>query len=270
MAIVTVKTATLRTGLRIPYAETGDPAGIPILFVHGYVESWRYFERVLERLPASLHGLAPTQRGHAEADRAPDGYRPEDLAGDLVDFMDALGVRRAVLVGTSSGGLVTQLLASRHPERAAGLVLVSSPATLVDKPGVRAMLDDIATLEDPLSREFVDNFVRSTSPESVPDEVLHVLVEESLKTSARTWKDTLRGLVDMEPVALEAITAPTLLISGDNDPFVSTDQDILVRGIPNARLTIYRGVGHAVHLAHPDRVVGDLVTFLAQVLPAGG
>src|ERR671921_2561304 len=125
MTPVTTRTVTLANGLHIPYAETSDPTGVPVVFVHAYVESWRYFEGVLARLPASLHGYAPTQRGHGDAGRPPDGYRPEDFAADIVGFMDTVGISRAVLVGTSSGGLVSQFVASSRPDRVLALVLIS-------------------------------------------------------------------------------------------------------------------------------------------------
>ena len=271
MTSVTVRTATLASGLRIPYAETGDPTGIPVVFVHAYVESWRYFEGVLARLPASLHGYAPTQRGHGDAGRPPDGYRPEDFAADIVSFMDAIGIRRAVLVGSSSGGLVSQFVASRQPGRVLALVLISTPASLSDKPAVAAMWDKVSELKDPLDPAFVDEFVRSTSPKAVPEEFLHLLVSESLKAPARVWKQTLRGLLGADlSVIMNRITAPTLLISGDEDAFVSKDQDVIRRAIRDARILVYKGVGHGVHLAHPDRIVDDIVDFVAKTVTTTG
>ena len=263
MGSVDVMTAVLASGLRVPYAVTGNSAGQPVVFVHAYVESWRYFEVVLGRLPATLHGYAPTQRGHGDADRPAHGYLPADFAADVAGFMDALGIRRAALVGTSSGGLVSQLVASACPDRVSALVLISSPAHLGDKPAVAAMWESICALHDPLDRGFVEEFVRSTSPRSVPEDFVDTLVEESLKAPAHVWKETLRGLIDMDIRAnLKRITAPTLLIAGDDDAFVSDDQQVLLRAIPGARLSLYNGVGHGVHLAQPERVVKDIVDFL--------
>lgn len=270
MGRITVKTAILASGLTVPYGETGNPAATPVVFVHAYVESWRYFEVVLGHLPASLHGYAPTQRGHGDADRPADGYLAEDFAADIVGFMDVVGIRRAVLVGSSSGGLVSQLVASTYPDRVSALVLISSPASLADKAGVAAMRQAISVLEDPLDRGFVEEFVRSTSPESVPDELVDTLIDESLKVPARVWKETLRGLIETDmPADLDRILAPTLLISGDRDAFVSSDQDVILAGIPDARLVLYEGVGHGVHLAQPIRVVNDIVDFLAKPAQKG-
>lgn len=268
MESVKVMTAVLASGLTIPYAETGNSAAKPVVFVHGYVESWRYFEVVLRHLPASLHGYAPTQRGHGDADQPVHGYLPEDFAADILGFMDALGIRRAHLVGTSSGGLVSQLVASTYPDRVSALVLISSPASLADKPAVAAMWEEVSVLEDPLDRGFVEEFVRSTSSESVPDDFVDTLIDESLKVPARVWKETLRGLIETDVrVNLERIMAPTLLIAGDDDAFVSNDQHTLLDAIPDARLVLYEGGGHAVHLVQPARVVNDIVDFFATTTP---
>ncbi|GAA1526641.1 alpha/beta hydrolase [Kribbella lupini] len=263
MHTISAKTVTLASGLSVDFAETGDPGGIPVVFVHGYVESWRYFELVLEHLPPALHGYALTLRGHGGAD-GPGGYAPGDFAADVLGFLDAVGLERAAIVGASSGGLVAQLVASSQPHRVSALVLLSAPVALADKPGVIARWEEIAKLEDPVDPAFVEEFVLATSPASVPDELVRVLVGESQKIPARVWKETLRGLIDADlPVALERITAPTLLIWGDQDAFVAGDQAILLRDIPDARQVVYEGCGHGPHLAEPERVVRDLVHFLA-------
>ncbi len=266
MTGVAVKTAAVTSQLRLPYAEVGDPAGIAVLFVHAYVESWRYLEAVLERLPPFIHGYAPTQRGHGDADRPRDGYRPADFAADLVAFMDTVGIRQAVLVGTSSGGLVAEVVAGSSG-RVSGLVLISTPATLAEKPGVAEMWKTIALLEDPLDRVFVEDFVRATSPERLPEKLIDMLVDESLKAPARVWKETLRGLIETDPTAiLDRITTPTLLIWGDHDSVVPrSDQDTILNGIRGARLVVYPGVGHGAHLERPDRTVHDLTNFVADL-----
>ena len=265
MEQVTVASATLPSGLRLPYAETGHPSGLPVVLVHAYVESWRYFEGILRGLPEALHAYAPTQRGHGDADHPPDGYRPEDFAGDVVGFMDVVGAERAVLVGTSSGGLVSQLVASAHPERVSALVLLSSPVRLADKAAVASMWERISRLSDPLDRDFVEDFVRRTSPDSVSEDLVGLLTSESLRAPARTWRETLRGLIDPPlEVPLERIAAPTLLLSGELDEFVRDDQEVLLERIPDAELSVYPGVGHGVHLAHPERVVKDVVGFLER------
>lgn len=264
MGAIEERAATLRSGVALPYAESGRSGSpIPVVFVHAYAESWRYFEPVLRALPPTIHVLAPTLRGHQSVTGSTVGYQTGDFASDIVGFMDALGITRAVLVGASSGGLVSQRVATTHAERVAGLVLVSSPVTLADKPGVVALGEEIMALSDPIDPGFVERFVRGTSPDEMPQELVARLVEESLAIPAKVWRESFLGLLQAErPEALEDICVPTLMLSGSRDTFVRDDQQVLLDRIPEAELVVYDGVGHGPHLAHPDRVAADLVGFL--------
>jgi pimeloyl-ACP methyl ester carboxylesterase len=89
----------LSTGLRIHYAESGDARGTPVVFVHGWPDSWFSFSRVLPLLPATLRLIALDQRGFGESDHRTRVYdsicrRPRGVA-------HTLGIDRAVLVGHS-------------------------------------------------------------------------------------------------------------------------------------------------------------------------
>ena len=53
-----IKSVELSSGVKLPYAEQEDPSGIPLLLLHGYVDSWRSFELVLPSLPDSAHAIA--------------------------------------------------------------------------------------------------------------------------------------------------------------------------------------------------------------------
>ncbi|HHX63436.1 MAG TPA: alpha/beta hydrolase, partial [Chloroflexi bacterium] len=179
----------LANGVRLPYVEQGDSAGIPLLPVHAIADSWRSFERVLTYLPRSIHVYALTQRGHGDADRPAEGYRPRDLAEDLLAFMDALEIEAAVVVGGSSSGVVVQRLAIEHPERVLGLVLLGSPLTFRDKPRMREFVEStILTLTDPLDPAFVREFVESVTARPVPQDFLDTMIEENLKVPARVWQ----------------------------------------------------------------------------------
>src|SRR5688572_17327432 len=68
----------LSTNVRLEYVEQGDPAGVPVICLHGSTDSWHSFEPVLPLLPASLHVFSLTQRGHGDSDRPESGYRLRD------------------------------------------------------------------------------------------------------------------------------------------------------------------------------------------------
>ena len=75
-----VKSIELSSEVRLPYVEQGDISGTPVIFLHAIADSWHSFERVLPHLPDSIHAFVVTQRGHGDASRPADGYRPDDFA----------------------------------------------------------------------------------------------------------------------------------------------------------------------------------------------
>jgi pimeloyl-ACP methyl ester carboxylesterase len=64
----------LATGVRLRYAELGDPGVPPMILLHGYTDSWFSYSRVLPTLAARHHVFALDQRGHGDSDRPAHGY----------------------------------------------------------------------------------------------------------------------------------------------------------------------------------------------------
>ncbi|KAF5992237.1 alpha/beta fold hydrolase [Streptomyces sp. WAC00263] len=266
MTVISLKSAQVREGLTLPYAEAGYPGGTPVVFVHGLGDSWWAFEPLLRRLPAALRGYAPTQRGHGDADRPSEGYTPEDYAADLVAFLDAVAIDRAVLVAASSGGVPARMVAGSHPDRISGLVLIGVPGTLEDKPAVTGMREAVEGLSDPVPREFVEELVSGAVARPVARGLVETMIEENLKVPAYVWRETLRGLLDTDLRAtLAGILVPTVVIWGDQDDLLPRgDQQTILDAIHGSRLIAYEGVGHDVHWEQPDRVVADLAAFAAH------
>lgn len=269
MGTVAVKAARLRSGLVLPYAQAGRPEGVPVVFVHGLADSWWTFEPLLRRLPAALCGYAPTQRGHGDAGRPPDGYGPQDFADDLVEFLDAVEVRRTVLVGASSGGVAARLVAGSHPDRVAGLVLAGVPATLAGRPDVRAPAERVRHLDDPVPRALAEEMMAARTSRPLGRGLFATLVEENLKVPARVWRETVRGLLETDLEAtLRGILVPTLVLWGDADSVLPrTDQQRILDAVLGARLVVYEGAGHALYWEEPDRFVRDVAAFGVEVLP---
>ena len=268
-----VRTVSLPNGIRLPYVEQGEPGGVPIIFLHGITDSWRSFEPVLPRLPASVRAFALSQRGHGDADRPETGYWPADFAGDLAAFMQALDLGPAVVVGHSMGGSVAQRFAVDHPERLLGLVLVGSRAAWHDQPDVAELCDYAAsTLRDPVDRQFALEFQQSTLAQPVPAAFLDMVVQESLKLPARVWRAAfLQGVQGADHRALIAgIRAPTLLLCGECDTLARGSQETLADSIPGSRLEIYPRAGHALHWEEPARFVEDLLGFIGGLWIATG
>jgi non-heme chloroperoxidase len=263
------KFAELPGQIRLPYVEQGEPSGVPLVLLHGFLESWRAFELLLPHLPESTHVFAVTQRGHAGATRPRYGYRPTDFAADAAAFMDTLELEAAVITGASSGGTAAQRLAIDHPQRVLGLALLGSPVTLRDKPRVRELWDStISKMTDPVDPDFVREFVERLPTRPLPPGFLEIMVQEGLDVPAHVWRAVNEALLQEDPSGeLSKISAPTLILWGDRDDLTRGDQQTLGGAIPNSRLVVIPEAGHMAYWEQPGRVASELATFVEELGP---
>jgi len=258
---------SLPSGLNLSYAEQGIESEPAVVLLPGPTDSWRSYGPVLDGLPDWIRVIAVSQRGHGDSDKPESGYGIEDFAGDVVEFLNALEIDRAVLVGHSGSCLVARRVALDHPARVAGLVLEASPASLCTDEARQFVNSVVMDLADPIDPRFARSFVADTSSENVVSEVVDLSVEDVLKVPARVWHEMFAGLLDYDDTGeLARIGAPTLLIWGDNDALVPREmQAALVDHIPHAELTVYPDVGHTPRWDNPHRFSAELAGFVARV-----
>lgn len=122
----------------IHYREAGAGHGDPIVFVHGFAVDGRLWEPVATRLHAAGHHcIVPDwpMGSHVEAMRPDADVTPGGVAAIIASFLEALDLDRVTIVGNDSGGAVTQLVVTRHPERIGRLVLTNCDAFDTFPPG---------------------------------------------------------------------------------------------------------------------------------------
>ena len=140
------RSVALPTGIEMRYVEAGEPDGETVVFLHGYTDSSLSFgptiDALLERRP-DLRVVALDFRGHGgstlppaeECAAAPERcFRVEDLARDVLAFLEAMGIERAHVVGHSYGSMVAQVVALEASDRVASLALLASAARVVGNP----------------------------------------------------------------------------------------------------------------------------------------
>jgi len=260
-------TARLETGLRVRYAEQGDPAGPAIILLHGYSDSWFSWSEVLPRLSPAYHVFALDQRGHGDSERPADGYGVSDFAADVLALMNAAGLPTATVVGHSMGSWIAQRVASIAPRRIERLVLVGSSASRIA--AVDELYAAVQTLDDPVPADFVREFQASTIHRPVAGAFCERVVAESLKVPARVWRATAAGwFAEKRWAEPERLGMPVLIVWGDQDAyFLREHQHALTAALPHAHLTVYSGTGHAVHWEEPERFARDLQAFVSEPGP---
>jgi pimeloyl-ACP methyl ester carboxylesterase len=113
----------------------------------------------------------------------------------------------------------------------------------------------------------VRGFQESTLARPVPDAFLEQVVDESMKMPVRVWQALLDPTVRVDLSArLGEIGVPTLLAAGEVDEIATqADQIALLQALPDARLHVYQGGGHAFHWEEPAVFASDLVAFAHEV-----
>ena len=255
--------AALRTGIRVHYAEQGDSRGAPIIFLHGWPDSWFTFSRVLPSLPNSLRAFAVDQRGFGESDHPDSGYSFQELAADAIALLDALDIERAALVGHSFGSFVAREVAIAEPKRVTALVLIGTGFS-TSTPVLQGLRAAVRTLPNPIPEPFAREFQASTAYRPLPPEFFDRIVVESLKIPGRLWPVMIDRLTQYDATAgLGELRAPTLMLWGEHDALFSrAEQDRFLEAVPSARLKVYEETGHCPNWERPDDVAADIAGFM--------
>ena len=252
---------SLATGVKLHYAERGEKAGSPVVFLHGYVDSWRSFAEVMEALPREYRAVGLDLRGHGESDKPQCCYAMEDFVQDLLLFMDELKLDKANLIGHSMGSFIAQLFAASFPGRVGRLILISSAPSLADKAPLREIKPRIDALRDPIKRNFAAKF--QASSDAVSADFMEMIVSETMKVPAHVWQSAFSGILQVNHRRiLRDITAPTLILWGNQDQvFTRPDQEALLSAIADSRLEEF-DAGHSFHWEKPKETAEALAKFL--------
>jgi len=259
----------LSNGLRLRYAEQGDPDGEVIILLHGYGDSWVSWSRVLPCLQSGRRAIAIDLRGHGDSDRPTQGYGLRELAADVIAFMAAKRIARAAVVGHSMGSFVAQQVALAVPRRVSRLVLVASGTAPSRFNAMLELQRKVNALPEPVPEEFIREFQASTIHRAVPDEFMERVVAESRKLPALVWREAMAGMLATgRPQRLRAHGIPTLILWGDRDAMTSRAEQEALTMLVGGELKVYEAPGHAPHWERPEEFAVDLEDFVDSAAPS--
>lgn len=252
----------LRTGVELAVHEYGD--GVPVVLLHAWGETHRVFDRLVPLLPATMQLVVPDLRGVGHSTKPTYGYSLLDGAADVIALLDVLGIDTCWFVGTSSGGYLAQQIALDHPVRVRGMVLIGSPSKL-QLPPPAAFGELRSSPDEFLTRADVDA-LNAALPlhRPVPESYVEDQATAALTIPRHVWEASLEGLIGaVPPIDRGTITAPTLILWGDEEDVLPTGQaDELRAAIEDSQLVVYEGTGHLVLWEQPERVATDVTAFI--------
>lgn len=280
-------------GIRIEYETMGDPAARPLLLIIGLADQLIHWDDTLcEDLANRGHyvirfdnrdsGLSTKCDNSAGPERNCSSiYSLDDMADDAIGLLDALGIPGAHLCGASMGGMIAQCAAIRHPSRVLSLTSIYSTTGNRSLPRPDSGVMDLLLTPAPRDREgyveYMVLFIRMTTGKGFPfDEAYARQISRRAYDRSFCPEGTARQLKAIADQAdrrqaLAALTVPTLVVQGTDDPLVAAEAGKdMADAIPGARLMLVKGMGHDLARggAWPD-IVRAVAAHTAQAQDEG-
>ncbi|MCS6879775.1 MAG: alpha/beta hydrolase [Oscillochloridaceae bacterium] len=211
--------------------------GKPVLFLHGWLGSWRYWFPTMEVVARQFRTYSFDFWGFGDSRRKRTRESIQAYSEQVIRFLDALGIDRLMLVGHSMGGMVALKTAINYPERIQRVVTVGAPIDgdslswllkLTDRP----FLADVFARTPLLRRCLFRFFLGQTNDPAVKE-----VIDDSVKSSADTLRYAVSSMwrTDLRP-ELPRLRVPALVVHGGRDDIVNPDQLDLFANVPTARI----------------------------------
>ena len=222
--------------------------GRPILFLHGWVGSWRYWIPSMQTASTSFRTYALDFWGFGDSAKKAHYYSIEQQINLLDDFLEELGIGKIALVGHGLGAIISLKFTQRHPDR----------------------VDRVMAVGVPFTQEAINTRLRSAPPTELADWLLtnspmsEVSQVEAPKTDQKAILLSLTTLNKTDLADLERkISNPCLYVHGGNDPVIESPEIGKNGSLPDvAHLIIFEGTGHFPMLDEPSKFNRLLTDFL--------
>ncbi len=236
-------------GVNTWYDDEGT--GEPLVLLHGGLctnETWAAQTPVFAE---RFHVIAPERRGHGHTADVPGPLTYADMATDTIGFLDRIVGGPAHLVGWSDGGIVGLLVAIARPDLVRKLVTIGAN---YDTAGIAPEAEEMAA---------------DMAPDSDDMAMFRGLYEMHSPDGPEHWPVLIGKFTEMmqrEPHIPEGdlarISAPTLVVMGDDDLMSIEHSAALFRAIPNSELAVIPGASHTVPIEKPELLNRIVLDFL--------
>ncbi len=267
-------------GVRMHYVDWGRPIGVEdhptVLLLHGDMRTSRSWDAVARYLCGQFHVIALDSRGHGDSDWPEAGYTFGQRTDDLEAFADAVGMRNAVAVAHSTGGVVAAKLSERRPDIFSKLMLLEPMVVVTD--GFQRMVSTRAVRprrtwgsrdemyeylkQHPMTGKWRDDVIRDVvAHESfeLPDGRLDM----KWANASMDWKEREGDYHDLRP-ALRTLGKPILFVMSDSRASNFRDLIQIAGETPDFELLTIPDSGHNMYMDQPKLVAEAALRFICQ------
>ncbi len=255
----------VRTGKpAIAYRVEGE--GEPLVMVHGVGGDSGNWDGVVAALLPRFRAIRLDMSGHGRSGLITAPCTVQDLARDVTDVMDALGVRAAAIAGFSLGGLIAQAIALESPDRVKKLALIATVAGRTPEERARSAARIEVVREKGLANIAAGNreFWFSDAFRRDHPEVVEARVRQFMACDPVSYLHAFAVFAKGDFAArLQEIRVPTLVLAGEFDPAATARMARLMHErIAGSRLEILADMRHALLIECPQRVAALMAEFL--------
>lgn len=226
-------------GVKLYYEVYGT--GEPLLVIHGNGSSIAAVKAQIAYFRKRYQVIAMDSRDHGKSADSPDKITYEKMTDDLAALLDHLKTPPAYVLGWSDGGIEALLLGIRHPEK---VKMIASMAANLDPQGVYPEADALMkTMTDSMS----------AAAKETPQGKRQLKVTQMMSDEPH-----------IRPEALQAITAPTLVMASDHDMIRDEHTLEIYHHIPNSQLCIFPNATHMIPFDDPELFNSTVERFFSE------
>ena len=257
-------------GTRIHYEVTGKSGATPVLMIQGLGASKNAWNLQRIAMATRFRIISFDNRGAGRSDKPTEPFTLEQMADDALAVLDAAGIETAHVVGASMGGVISQIVVVKYPNRVRSLTLVCTACrnhpwrqellqswakTAADKGMIEVGKEAAQWVMSPRS------FRRLVPAFTWMGPLAALRPRHSFVSQIDAILNTREDLVDQ----LSTITAPTMVIVGNQDILTPRgDSEEIAERIPNAELVVISGAAHGLMMEHSSTFNRILIEFLQR------
>ncbi|HPI93006.1 MAG TPA: alpha/beta hydrolase [Deltaproteobacteria bacterium] len=247
--------------------------GETIVLIHGFTGNKDHWTRFVRYLPEDYRVLAFDMPGHGDNEQSIEKtYTVDYMVSTLDQAVDALGISRFHLAGSSMGGWISILYAARYPQKVRSLCLMDNAGLMNVSPRPSDLQLEVSKGHNPFfitSREDFDELFGYAFHEQpfYPWPIFSVLSDRAIASNTfyeKVGNEFLTRSTDIQPL-LPGLEMPVLVIWGDKDRIlhVSTTE-VLSKSLPRSEIVIMKDCGHMPMVEKPRETAEYYVNFLSR------
>ncbi|NTU78902.1 MAG: alpha/beta hydrolase [Chloroflexales bacterium] len=237
--------------------------GRPVLFLHGWLGSWRYWFPTIEVVSEHFRTYSLDFWGFGDSRRKQTRESIQAYSDQVIRFLDSLGIDRVMVVGHSMGGMVALKTALSYPDRIIRVATVGAPIDgdslswllkLTDRP----FFADAFARMPWVRRKLFRFFLGETS-----DPTISEMIDDSVKSTANTLRYAVSSMwrTDLRP-ELPRLRVPALIVHGGRDDIVNPNQADLFDAVSQAQVVMMPRSRHFPFLDEAEIFNDVLLRFL--------